>query len=199
MRIVDVTGANRRDLIYAGPSGCDEGSLTLVWQDYLAADVRPPLEISGIALRIAVEADPVFLSFIGGCCADPMNEFVLRRPLPLRRRMWLDSVRVHNTLLLPDGIVADRRDIVFDREFVLRRAPVEDDAYDEAASGFHGHAVFGTGLRKFMPGVTARQLGRFRDEAGSVFALVRVDREAGAKAIYSVVPIDVGWVRVGGQ
>ena len=129
-----------------------------------------------------------------------MSEFALVDPTPtvprVPRQFWLARVRVPNELVLPAGIVADARDLVFAHDLVLRSEPFENDAYDGNRSGFLEAAVFGTTIHKFLPGVTAHQLGTFTDAAGQRFALVRIDRGAGSKAYYSALPSDVGWVRV---
>lgn len=204
LHTVDIETNGKRDLLYSGANPCLEGALTVIWRDYLSYGrvnrSDAPRILSGQAMRVATGPAPRVLLFVGGCCADPMSEFAVIDPgsadPSVHRRFWLDRVSVANVLALPAGMVAEARDIQFPGELILRGEPVEDDAYDAGRSDFLEAAVFGTIIRKFLPGVTAHQLATFTDSDGRHFALVRLDRTARARAYSTALPSDVGWVRI---
>jgi hypothetical protein len=184
------------DLIYTGDAECTEGGKTIVWKNFRIWSRQQAFSIAGQAIRFSSIPKPRAVMFEAGCCADPINQFSIRDPFSGR---WFGRFRVAKALDLPAGLQPDDRINTYDHDLILRSAPVVDDKYDVAMSHRLGSAVFGSVVRKFLPGISARQMTTYTDTAATRWLLIAIDQAYDAKAYYTALPSDVGWVKADTQ
>lgn len=180
-------------LIYSAQAYCREGSLTLVWRNFdtysrgriEAREYRPKL------LRIRQGAEPKYAGVEEGCCADPFSVYSLGS---LTGRVYEQQVRVISDLVLPESATVKRGERAFKREVAFRIAPEAVDTYDEDASRYHGAATFGTIMRRYRAGVTARQVMDYRDPAGKRWGLYVIGEESDYLSIHEPIKANLGWI-----
>jgi len=184
-------GPGTPDVLYVGSQPCAEGDWTVIW-----TKSHPAIRLPGRAFRIRLGPEPRVVMFESGCCADPNELFGVRDPFAPAGRIWIRGIRSTKWLDLPLQTRVEQRDLVFRRELVLRWKPVDDDRYNEDLSRFLGTAAFGSIARRFLPGVTARQIGAYTDPGGTQWALVTIDNEFEYLAEHTVFTMDLGWTKL---
>jgi hypothetical protein len=181
-------------LIYSGSAHCREGDVTVAWRKLDDAYGLVAFDFPFLVLRTNVERDLRFSVLNAGCCADPMDHYLLiamTRGHPKR----LQDVASAKWLAIPNGATEDRHPRRFDQETVLRLSPEVDDAYDESESRFLNVAAFGNIARKYLAGIEVTQLLSYRDAEGSEWALILVPTKYDARSFYTALPVNLGWIK----
>jgi hypothetical protein len=196
--LVDVDSDGIQDVMYVGPAQCAEGEVTIVWHGsktkagiWTVAERKPT--IFGVkVLRLFPAPEPKISSVVSGCCADPIDRYLVGyvyNPYRLRR---LDVLK---ELVYPAELLPKQKRLRLEKESILRASPDELNDYNEARSKFLGHAVFGNVQRKYLPGAEALILATKPSIQGVEWAFAIIDESNDYLVYYSPYRVNVGWIR----
>ena len=189
-RQFDVNGDGQPDVVYSGPSGCAEGYRTDVWLKQghsYQYDAR--FAANGMLLRVLPGQSPGYVMVDIGCCADPVDGYVLRKPggglmtyRTLKQTMqYVDSKPIEMAGTLTHSLT-------------LRSSAEEKDEFDEATSEIFESAVYGNVVARFMAGAKFSALAALRNN-GDLWYFVAVPRQGRMYREYSPAGVDAGWVK----
>lgn len=197
---LDVNGDGLADLLYVGDALCVDGGASALWlaDKNGAYWMHAPrhhgpkgfyfwsLDI----LKVKPGPEPILASAIVGCCGSVALKFHLGHlfnPWRLGTRETTQGTR------FPEKPLSVPVPFKSTQELILRSDSKRDEAYDESASGYFEHAIFGNILSKYLPGLCGKILAYEKDAEGQNWAFVLIEGPNGALCHHRPFSVDAGW------
>jgi hypothetical protein len=186
---VDVDGDGQEDVMYSGDAACSEGYAAIIWFGGPGGLAERPVGIVSV-LVLGLERDGArrISSVSVGCCADPVDEYLLG---DLKDPQGLPRLRVPKALVLPEGMKLSNKAFAARGKLVLSVDPTANDAKSATARATIGDRGAGN-----PHGVKGRVVATFADGHGRKWGLVAVDEASRALLVGNLDSVDVGWVRI---
>jgi hypothetical protein len=188
-RRADVDGDGQEDLMYSGDAECSEGYAAIIWFGGSGGLAERSVGIIPF-LVLGLERDGArrMSSVEVGCCADPVDEYLVG---DLKDPRGLARLRVPKALVLPEGMKLSSKAFAARGKLVLFVDPTSNDASNATPRAIVGDRGAGD-----LHGVKGRLVATFTDSHGKEWGLVAVDEASRALLAENFDSVDVGWVRI---
>lgn len=189
----DIDSDGREDIIYSGGALCTEGDVTIIWFGNENGFIIRQKSLWQVRTLSILPGNPPRLGSVAvGCCADPLDEYLLGTLVNPRRQ---GRQRITKHTAIPEFLIDPTRFKVRGEELVLRSRPESNDKYDDLASDFMASAVFGNILSKYLPGCGGICLGMEKPEKSNLWYFVLVDDGCERFRTHSPFEVTAGWVQ----
>ena len=181
---------NDHDIIYAGPSYCDEGDATVIWFEtkngYVIKQKNVPISL---VLRVQKGESLAMASVDIGCCDSVVDEYFLGTLPDLKQ---LGHYTLTKDLHLPvAGITPIRFKAV--NKLVLWNSLEKNYKRNKSLTERVGNPVLGNMLAKYLPGCSGKILAEERDQQSKWWYLVGLDKDCDKLKTYAPFGVNVGW------
>ena len=177
LRMGSIFGPDDDDIVYAGPTPCGEGDITVVWRH-----VHDPAALSSFALfatvlRVQDIADPPFSTVEVGCCQTAFDIYHIATVTDGNVR----SVYLHHLLKIPAAAKIEQHPIALKAATELEWSPLGRDPKAEADDA----------PISYQAGTPGEVLATYRDTVGKTWRLLAVPRKSPSSVGWTADPLDI--------